>query len=193
MTNSIRYEQDPVYMQPDGQWCFKDITLTGFFGPYPDQATAYKTLNEYLVWLSQQQQPQQAAPQPDVAAAMESATAEFMALRAKKAAISEEFKTQLSAVEDDMAKIEAKLLDFLNTTGLKNFSTTHGVVYTEAAYQPQLGDKGAFLDFVRDARMPELLQARVSSTALKQYIENGNEMPPGIKVNQERVVRVRAN
>lgn len=188
---SFRYQQDPVYMQADGQWCFLDCTGKAFFGPYPTQKEAYDTLNQYLVWLNEQQLAQAApTPEPDTTV-LEKATAEYLALRAQKAELNEQHRLACAEVDESMALAEAFLLDYLNKTGLKNFSTADATVYTEVSYQPQIGDKGALMDFIRAAKMPELLQARVSSTALKQYIDQGNEMPPGLKVNQERVVRVR--
>jgi hypothetical protein len=190
MNLSINFQQDPVYMQADGQFCFYSIDGSGFFGPYPDETTARRTLGDYITWLNQQAQPP-AQPQQDTSA-IERATAEYMALRDQKGDINERYKAELAEVDAQMVQVEGTLLHFLNTSGLKNFSTEYGLVYTEAVYQPQLGDKGAFLDFVRAKAMPELLQARVSQTALRQYVEAGNPMPPGVTVNQERVVRVRS-
>lgn len=183
-------QQDPVYMQADGRWCVLTVDRTGFFGPFNTQEEARKVLQDYILWLNSQQ-PQVQAPVVDTSA-VEKATAEYMALRSQKAEINEQHRLASAEVDRQMDLVEAYLLNYLNTSGLKNFAVGDATVYTETQFQASIGDKGALMDFIRQTGMPELLQSRVSSTALKQFIEAGNQVPPGIKVNQERVVRVRS-
>jgi hypothetical protein len=181
----MRYAQDPVYMQPDGQWCFYNTTLDGFYGPFPGQDTARSKLGEYLAWLNEQP-----ATVP-VGSDVEKTTGEFLRLRAEKATINERFKVELDTVQTKIDKAEVWLLSYLNTTGLKNFSVDDATVYTDTQTQASIGDKGLFMQYVREQRLPELLQARVSSTALKEFLDSGHPLPPGLSVNVERVVRVR--
>lgn len=188
-------QQNPLQQDTNGQWWFAATHQEGWYGPYADEATGQATYSQYLQWLQQNQiqpQAQQAPEEPQLPAEVQQAAARYKELRNQKSAIDAKAKAEAEGIKGELQQIEGYLLNFLNTSGLKNFGTDDATVYTEVTTQYQIGDKGALMQFIRDRQLPELLQARIASDTMKQYLENGNQLPPGVSAVEERVVRVRA-
>lgn len=180
------YQSDPVHMDEHGQWFFYKETLDARYGPYADQNTARGKLGEYINYLNSQ-----ATPAP-VSTELEKVVSEYVRLRDTKAEINDRFKKELAENEELLSRADAFLVDYLNKQGATSFSVGGTTVYTESVMQAQIGDKAALMDYIRSSQQPELLQSRVSSTVLKEWMDaNAGNLPPGVKVNYERVVRVR--
>lgn len=196
-------QNDPVH-QDQGQWWFYDCTWTGRFGPYPDEATARGNLQQYAAWLETQmvESAQPAAEQP--AEQQEKATEEpsevaaaaqrYAELRDLKAEIAARHKAELAVVENELAMVDAALLGHLSNMGVDSVKAGNLTVFFQTELRAGIGDKGALMDFIRQSGQPELLQSRVSSTVLREYMEkNGGHTPPGVTAQFERVIRVRKN
>jgi hypothetical protein len=67
-----------------------------------------------------------------------------------------------------------------------------GTVSLTTTMQASIGDWGVFSRFVVENNEPDLLQHRVSTTALKTYLEaSGDKVPPGINVTNIRGITIR--
>ena len=116
----------------------------------------------------------------------------YVALRDHKSRLDAEHKARIAEIEAQMHNAEVFLLDHLNQNGLDRVGTGAGTVYVTVKTMPALKDKSAFLDYIRSTGEVELLQARVSSTAVKEFMENhNNQLPPGVEVTTAREVSVR--
>jgi hypothetical protein len=116
----------------------------------------------------------------------------YIRLRDKKAEMKADFDASIAPINDKMDKLEAKLLDVFNKTGMDSVKTENGTAYTAVRTTASIADREAFMDFVKANEEWSLLEARASKTAIEQFRDSNNgELPPGINIRSERVVNIR--
>ena len=123
---------------------------------------------------------------------MSDAVSLYIQLRDKKAQMKAEFDAQIAPLQEKMDKLEAKLLEVFNNTGMDSVKTEFGTAYATVRTTASVADRESFMDYVKANEEWALLEVRVSKTAVEQYRSaNDNELPPGVNVREERVVNVR--
>ena len=116
----------------------------------------------------------------------------YIQLRDQKAQMKAEFDEQVAPLQAKMDKLEAKLLEVFNQTGMDSAKTEFGTAYSTVRTTASVADRESFMDFVKANEEWALLEVRVSKTAVEQFRSaNDNELPPGINIREERVVNVR--
>ena len=116
----------------------------------------------------------------------------YITLRDHKSRLDAEHKARIAEIDAQMGNAEAFLLNHLNENGLDRIGAGAGTVFVQVKTMPSLKDKGAFIEFIKQTGQVELLQARVSSTAVKEFMEhNNNQLPPGVEVTTAREISVR--
>jgi phage host-nuclease inhibitor protein Gam len=116
----------------------------------------------------------------------------YIQLRDKKAEMKADFDASIAPLNDKMDKLEAKLLDVFNKTGMDSVKTENGTAYTAVRTTASIADREAFMEFVKANEEWSLLEARASKTAIEQFRDSNNgELPPGINIRSERVVNIR--
>lgn len=116
----------------------------------------------------------------------------YIKLRDKKAQMKAAFDAEVSPINDKLAKLEAKLMEVFNNTGMDSVKTEFGTAYTVNRTTASVADRDIFMDYVKNNEEWSLLEVRVSKTAVDQFREaNDNEIPPGVNLRVERVVNVR--
>lgn len=116
----------------------------------------------------------------------------YITLRDHKTKLDAEHKARVGEIDAQMKNAEGFLLNHLNESGLDRVGVGAGTVFVQVKTMPSLKDKGALIDFIKQTGNVELLQARVSSTAVKEYMENNNQMlPPGVEITTAREVTIR--
>lgn len=116
----------------------------------------------------------------------------YIQLRDKKAEMKSEFEASVAPITEKMEKLEAKLLDVFNKTGMDSVKTEHGTAYTAVRTTASVADREAFMEFVKANEEWSLLEVRASKTAIEQFRDsNDNELPPGVNIRSERVVNIR--
>ena len=116
----------------------------------------------------------------------------YIQLRDKKAQMKSDFDASVAPINDKMDKLEAKLLDVFNKTGMDSVKTEFGTAYTAVRTTASVADREAFMEFVKANEEWSLLEVRASKTAIEQFRDsNDNELPPGVNMRSERVVNIR--
>jgi hypothetical protein len=115
----------------------------------------------------------------------------YMRLREKKAATEAEIKERVDAIKADMAKLEAFLMAKLDADGLTSFKTEYGTAFLTTTDFANVEDWDAVLRFIREEDAFDMLEKRVSKTAVRGYIEANKEVPPGIKYGTKLDINVR--
>lgn len=116
----------------------------------------------------------------------------YIKLRDQKAQMKADFDAQVAPLQEKMDKLEAKLLDVFNQTGMDSVKTEFGTAYATVRTSASIADRDAFMDFVKANEEWALLEVRVCKTAVEQFRSaNDDELPPGINVREERVVNIR--
>jgi hypothetical protein len=116
----------------------------------------------------------------------------YIQLRDKKAQMKSEFEASVAPITEKMDKLEAKLLDVFNKTGMDSVKTEFGTAYTAVRTTASVADREAFMEFVKANEEWSLIEVRAAKTAIEQFRDNNdNELPPGINIRSERVVNIR--
>ena len=185
--------KDPVHMDPDGQWYFYDESGAYRYGPYATPDLARSGLRDYAAWLNQQAGAPQSAQEEQPQSPLEQAVAEYIATRDAKSELEAKHKAELADLNERLERLDAFLLGNLQDLGVDSFKTGVGTVFTTQRMQAQVPDKGALTDYLRNNPDDiELLQTRISTTVLKDWMEKHNgATPPGVAARIERTVSVR--
>jgi hypothetical protein len=116
----------------------------------------------------------------------------YIKLRDQKSQMKADFDAQVAPLQEKMDKLEAKLLEVFNKTGMDSVKTEFGTAYATVRTSASIADRDAFMDFVKANEEWALLEVRVSKTAVDQFRSaNDDELPPGVNVREERVVNIR--
>ncbi len=119
------------------------------------------------------------------------AVALYIQMRDKKAQMKADFEASVAPLNEKMDKLEAKLLDVFNQTGMDSVKTEFGTAYTSTRTSATVADKEAFMEFVKNRDEWALLEVRASKTAVDQYRAEYDDVPPGVSYREERVVNIR--
>ena len=186
-------QKDPVHMDADGQWYFYDESGAYRYGPYATPDLARSGLRDYAAWLNQQAGAPQSAQEEQPQSPLEQAVAEYIATRDAKSELEAKHKAELADLNERLERLDAFLLGNLQDLGVDSFKTGMGTVFTTQRMQAQVPDKGALTDYLRNNPDDiELLQTRISTTVLKDWMEKHNgATPPGVAARIERTVSVR--
>jgi hypothetical protein len=117
--------------------------------------------------------------------------AKYIELRDRKAQHKAEYEQKVAVLEESMDKIEAKLLELFQSTGMESIKTDAGTAYQSVRTSTSVADKEAFLEFVKTREEWSLLDVRASKLAVEQFVAANEDIPPGINLRQEKVVNVR--
>lgn len=116
----------------------------------------------------------------------------YIQLRDKKAQMKSDFDASVAPINDKMEKLEAKLLDVFNKTGMDSVKTEFGTAYTAVRTTASVADREAFMEFVKANEEWSLIEVRAAKLAIEQFRDNNdNELPPGVNIRSERVVNIR--
>ena len=115
----------------------------------------------------------------------------YMKLREKKALVEATIKEELDKIKADMTKLEAFLKAKLDADGLTSFKTEYGTAFLTTTDFANVDDWDAVLRFIREEEAYDMLEKRVSKTAVRGYIEANKEVPPGVKYGTKLDINVR--
>lgn len=118
-------------------------------------------------------------------------TKKYMRLREIKAAYDAEHKEKTAKVKEAMQKIEIRLLEFFEQTGQSSAKTAFGTPYVTLRESYSVADRDAYLEWVKEHEAWEMLESRVSKSAVEAYKEEHGDLPPGVNYSAERKVNVR--
>ena len=122
---------------------------------------------------------------------VDSVIKKYMKLREKKALVEATIKEELDKIKADMTKLEAFLKAKLDADGLTSFKTEYGTAFLTTTDFANVDDWDAVLRFIREEEAYDMLEKRVSKTAVRGYIEANKEVPPGIKYGTKLDINVR--
>lgn len=123
--------------------------------------------------------------------------AKYVELRDRKAALEKTVREQTAQLDNLMNAIETRLTAFLDEQGVTSLKSPSGTVYFTHRESATVADWVAVLDYIRANEAWDLLEHRVSKTAVKALMEedrNGEYQkppPPGVDFRRFRTVGVR--
>jgi len=116
----------------------------------------------------------------------------FIKMRDARAALKAQYEEQDGTIKEQMAMVEAQLLEMCKTTGADSLRTKFGTVSRSVQTRYWTGDWEAMYKFIMQHNVPDLLERRISQTQMREFIkENPDEMPVGLNVDNRYTVTVR--
>ena len=108
----------------------------------------------------------------------------YIEFRDAKEAIEKKHKAKLKRINEAMKKIEAMVLEEFNATGQSSAKTEHGTATKMIRTSAKVADRDTFLDFVREEEAWQFIESRVNATAVTEYVEEHDELPPGVDMSK---------
>lgn len=115
----------------------------------------------------------------------------YVLLRDQRSELSKEFTVKDNVLKEKQAKIEAVLLAKMEAIGSDQFKSIHGTAFRQMDTKVSQSDWGSFWPWLAKAKRWDFMEKRLSSKAIKDYIAEGNDAPPGVTTFNEYKVVVR--
>ena len=116
---------------------------------------------------------------------------QYVQVRDKIKALDEQHDLARKPLLEIQEILSGKLREFLETNKLENLRTKHGTCYVSTRYTASLADPEIFMDFVIKNNKFELMDRRANATAVRGYVEEHKNLPPGVNLNGVQTVGVR--
>ena len=116
--------------------------------------------------------------------------AKYIKLRDFKDQINAESKEKVAKIKDLMDGMEAQIMTFLNQTGQDSAKTPSGTVFKKTTTKVSVADWDVVLKFMKENDMDTMYYRNVSKEAVEAYIEEVNEVPPGLNITREVSISV---
>jgi hypothetical protein len=116
----------------------------------------------------------------------------YIKMRDARSTLKAKFEEEDAAIKEQMKSLETIFLDTCKRAGGDSIRTTAGTIMRGVKTQYWTSDWEEMHKFIMDNQMPELLERRVSQTAMKEFLkDNPDKMPKGLNVNSEYTVTIR--
>ena len=119
-------------------------------------------------------------------------TLAYIKMRDKRSEILKAYEAEDAVIQEQMEMVEAELKKMCEEIGADSIKTSYGTVYRSVKTQYQVNDWDSMYKFVMEHNIPQVLFKRVSTTNMKQFLdENPNLMPMGMNIDNKYTVTVR--
>lgn len=113
-------------------------------------------------------------------------------LKAKIDEIKERHAAELEPFNRAKTALDNYLMEQVISSGAKSIRTAAGTVGTTTTISYSVEDPVVFREWVEANKRPDLYENRPSKSALDHLMEQGGELPPGLKVSSFTRISVRA-
>jgi len=127
-----------------------------------------------------------------MSASLDKATEAYLKLREKKSQIQQRHKEELKPINEKMERIENAILAHFQKTGQQSAKTAHGTPYIKNREHASVADREAFMGFVLEGGHLQFLENKANISAVREFIAEHDEPPPGVKFTSEPKVYVRS-
>ena len=116
----------------------------------------------------------------------------YLKMRDKRDSIRREAEEKEKEIEDQMAVIEAQLLETCKDMNASSIRTPHGTIVRSIKTRYWTSDWDSMYDFIQENSAFGLLEKRIHQTHMKEFLtENPDLFPRGMNVENEFTVVVR--
>lgn len=121
------------------------------------------------------------------------AVQQFVKLRSELDSMKKRHQELEREVRNKMELLEQWITTQADTDGLKTVSTPAGTAYWSTLVNCSVAAPSEFTDFVFDNEAWDLMEKRASKKAVKAYVEENGEPPPGVNFSTYRSFNVRSS
>ena len=112
-------------------------------------------------------------------------------MRSQVAAVKAEAAENVAAIEANMAKLEAWLRIKSTETGVTSFKTAQGTAFFKEVDQASIADWSITLPWIVEHEAWDMLQKRITTTAVRGYLAETKQLPPGVNFSTRLELNVR--
>jgi hypothetical protein len=116
----------------------------------------------------------------------------YVAMRDKRSELAKEYEKADGKIATQMDMVESELMRMCKDIGADSIKTQYGTVFRTVKTRYETADWENMYKFVVENNIPQVLERRISSLNMKQFLEeNPTLMPIGMNVNNRYTVTVR--
>lgn len=115
----------------------------------------------------------------------------YLKLRRKKEAVEAETKDKVAELKAKMTKLESWLMQKADEDGVTSFKTSAGTAFVTTTDFANVANWDAVLDFIKANDAFDMLEKRVSKTAVRAIMDETGDVPPGITYGTKIGINVR--
>jgi len=116
----------------------------------------------------------------------------YIKMRDKRKELLAQYEEQDKKIEAQMILVEEELLKLCKDIGADSIKTQAGTVFRSVRTRYETTDWENMYNFIQEHNIPQVLERRISTTNMKQFLdENPTLMPVGMNVNNRYTVTVR--
>lgn len=126
-----------------------------------------------------------------VPATVDKRVAQYIQVRDAISSLKEKHEAELKPLVETQNLLTGWLQEFMDAAGAENVKTSHGTCYQSTRYTASLADPEAFMNFVKSTSNYDLLDRKANVTAVREYVDGNNALPPGVNLSAIKTVGVR--
>lgn len=115
----------------------------------------------------------------------------YMTLRERKKEMKTEYESKVATIDEAMDRIERHFLGKMQEAGMESIRTKFGTVYKQVRVSTTVADREMFKQYCDDNDAWHLIDIRCQPTAIKEFKEEHDDVPPGVNFSQHMVVNIR--
>lgn len=120
---------------------------------------------------------------------IEDLVAEYVALRDKKLEVTAHAKDLVGRLEDKMSGLEVEILKAMGE-GVESIRTKAGTAYKSTKRSTSVAGWDNFLPWVQQTDNWHMLTRAANKTAVLEYLDEHEELPPGINLYSELTINI---
>lgn len=114
----------------------------------------------------------------------------YIKLRDAKTARKRVFDEETAKITEAMKFIEGQLARIMMETGVERMGSDAGVTFFKDVASASVADKDEFFNYLQRSENWHLADIRAAKKYIGEWVEEGNELPPGVNWSRAKVVRV---
>jgi hypothetical protein len=116
----------------------------------------------------------------------------YIELRDQIADMKKEYEAKVKPLNEFMQVIASKMLGDMHDSGQKSLKTDRGTAFIKESTFVGVSDWEAALNYIRENEAYDLLTKAVNKTAVKEYLEEHEDIPPpGVNITLKNEVQFR--
>lgn len=118
-------------------------------------------------------------------------TEAYVNIRDKRSELKRAFEAEDALLREKLDKLEVWLMTKLTELGADQLKTEHGTAYISTRDRASCADWGSLWPWLAEHGRLDMLEKRVSTKPVAEYLDQYGELPPGVNIERERTIVVR--
>lgn len=114
----------------------------------------------------------------------------YVLLRDKKSQLKKAYEASVEDINAALERLEGAIKKQLDEMGAESIRTEHGTAFKKTSTSATVADWDSLLPFIQENQRWDMLEKRVAKTAVDQYVEEFEDLPPGVNYRQVTTIQV---